>query len=517
VNIEKSASLCPADVDRNLLRAVPISFAKRHNLLPVRRGEGEYAGYILVATADPKAYAPLDDLRALFGNPVLPITVSAETILSCINQLYERPEGGEQMMAELSADNVADLDMSLEERVDLLDAEDEKPIVALVHSLLYQAVKRRASDIHIEPFERELIIRYRTDGVLYNVLSPPKRCQNSIASRVKVMAGLDIAERRMPQDGRIRIRIAGRDVDIRVSIIPTAHGERIVLRLLERTGLPISFDSLGLLPTEEKLMERLIHLSHGLILVTGPTGSGKTTTLYAALMRINTPDKNLLTVEDPIEYQMSAIGQMQVNPKINLTFANGLRSILRQDPDIIMVGEIRDRETADIAIHASLTGHLVFSTLHTNDAAGAVTRLVDMGIEPFLVSSSLAAVVAQRLVRVLCPACKQAYRPADPDLAKVALARPMLAEGVCYRSVGCDSCDGTGYQGRTGIFEVLLIGEQLRRLILSNSDAGTLRAAAVARAMTTLKEAGARCIATGRTTIDEVIRVMQDEVTDACV
>jgi general secretion pathway protein E len=265
------------------------------------------------------------------------------------------------------------------------------------------------------------------------------------------------------------------------------------------------------------VMDRLIHLSHGLILVTGPTGSGKTTTLYAALMRINTPDKNLLTVEDPIEYQMPGIGQMQVNPKIDLRFANGLRSILRQDPDVIMVGEIRDIETADIAVHASLTGHLVFSTLHTNDAAGAVTRLVDMGIEPFLVASSLAAVVAQRLVRVLCAACKQAYSPTEQDLAKVWLARGAMTEGVCYRSAGCDACAGTGYQGRTGLFELLLIGDELRRLILSNVDAASLRAAAIGRGMTTLKEAGARCVAAGRTTIDEVVRVMQDEVTDAGV
>jgi len=514
LHLEYCETIDPRDVDRTLLRSVPIAFAKRHGLLPLRRSaDGLHLDWVLVATADPRAFAPLDDLRVLLGSPILPVVAPGAVILNCINDLYDRPAAGtEQMIDQLSVDAPADYETGFEEPIDLLDAADEAPIVRLVHSILYQAVRRRASDIHFEPFEREVDVRFRLDGVLSKVLSPPKRFHPGIASRIKVMAGLDIAEKRLPQDGRIRIRIAGKDVDIRVSVIPTAHGERIVLRLLDKSVHALTFEALGLSPSEQKVMDRLIHLSHGLLLVTGPTGSGKTTTLYAALTRINSSKENILTVEDPIEYQMHGIGQMQVNPKINLTFANGLRYLLRQDPDVIMVGEVRDLETADIAIHASLTGHLVFSTLHTNDAAGAVTRLLDMGIEPFLVSSSLSAVLAQRLVRVLCPACKQGYQPGEADLARAALSPREVLGRLCYRATGCEACGGTGYQGRTGLFELLLVDEEIHRLILAKADARAIRGAAMNRGMATLRQAGARSVLAGQTAIDEVARVLQDDV-----
>jgi general secretion pathway protein E len=379
---------------------------------------------------------------------------------------------------------------------------------------MFEAVKRQASDIHLEPFERELMIRYRIDGVLYNMLSTPKRIQPSITSRIKIMGGLNIAEKRLPQDGRIGIKIAGRDVDIRVSAIPTAHGERLVLRLLDKTHLLLSMRDLGLEDDKIKRMDQMIHMSHGILLVTGPTGSGKTTTLYAALNEINSPDKNIITIEDPIEYQLKGIGQMQVNPKIDLTFASGLRSILRQDPDVIMVGEIRDVETAEIAIHASLTGHLVFSTLHTNDSAGAITRLLDMGIEPFLVSSSVVAIVAQRLVRLICPSCRVGYSPSAEELKKLSLNTEDGKKKTFFRGRGCPNCMNTGYRGRSGIYEILVLDDEIRNLILSKADANTIKNCAVKKRMTTLKQDGAAKVMRGVTTTEEALRVTQDEILD---
>jgi general secretion pathway protein E len=412
----------------------------------------------------------------------------------------------------LGAESLDSLATALrEEPRDLLEAADEAPIIKLVNSLLFEAATKRASDIHVEPFERDLLIRYRIDGILYNVLTPPKRLQASIISRIKIMAGLNIAEKRLPQDGRISIKIAGRDVDIRVSAIPTAHGERLVLRLLDKGTLLLQLTEIGLDAERLKTLNRLIRLSHGIVLVTGPTGSGKTTTLYAALNTINAPDKNIITIEDPIEYQLRGVGQMQVNPKINLTFAAGLRSILRQDPDVIMVGEIRDGETAEIAIHASLTGHLVFSTLHTNDAAGAITRLLDMGIEPFLVASSLVAIVAQRLVRVLCPACRHPYHPNGDELAKLGIRANRASEITCFRAGGCDECHSTGYRGRTGIYEILVLDDELRALILSKADANAIKARAMERGMRTLRDDGAQKVLSGVTTTEEVLRVTAED------
>ena len=399
------------------------------------------------------------------------------------------------------------------EPLDLLESDDSAPIIKLVNGILSQAVKDRASDIHIEVFEKEMVVRFRVDGMMYDVLSPPKRFQPAITSRVKVMAGLNIAEKRLPQDGRIRLRIAGRDIDLRVSSIPTAFGERIVLRLLDRAQAveAINLDHLGFSGDNLRRLDRLIRQSHGIILATGPTGSGKSTTLYACLSRINSPEKNIITIEDPIEYQLRGVGQMQVNPKIDLTFASGLRSILRQDPDVIMVGEIRDSETAEIAIQAALTGHLVFSTLHTNDSFGAVTRLVDMGIEPFLVSSSILAVLAQRLVRKLCVDCREPYAPGETELARIGLNGIETAANIC-KPKGCRSCRNTGYRGRMAIQELMVMDDEIRSLVMQNADAATLRRKCTGQGMTLLRRDGAARVLRGETSIEELLRVTQEEI-----
>ena len=494
-------------IDLDLLRAVPINFAKKHTIIPLSL-DGEV---ILVATADPLNLASLDDLQLLLKQPMQPILVRPSTIVQAINHAYDLiSQTAEQMVEDLDEEEIDFLSAELEEPKDLLDTTDEAPIIRLVNSILYQAVKQRASDVHIEAFEKELAVRFRIDGVLYDMLRPPKRFQSSTVSRVKIMAGMNIAEKRLPQDGRIRIKMAGKDVDIRVSVIPTAHGERIVMRLLDRSQVILQLDEIGLIGDKLKRMRKLIHMPHGILLETGPTGSGKTTTLYAALSEINTPAKNIITVEDPIEYQLKGIGQIQVNSKIDLTFSRGLRAILRQDPDIIMVGEIRDLETAEIAIQASLTGHLVLSTLHTNDAPTAITRLVDMGIEPFLVSSSLVGVVAQRLIRVLCRHCKEPYQPTEEEYQELELDARQIRNGGVYRPRGCDKCAETGYQGRSGIYELLLVDEEIQSLILKGSDANVIRKTAIKNGMTTLRTDGAQKVLQGITSIQEVARVTQE-------
>jgi general secretion pathway protein E len=510
-------TLEPHQLDLALLSKVPIGFAKRHELLPVSHENlpaGQAGGRVIVAIADPLNLFALDDLRVVLADDVVPVIVSGKKILHCINQVYDRAvaDSAEQVVEDLGAESLDRLASELEEPQDLLEATDEAPIIRLVNSLLFEAVKERASDIHFEPYEKDLVVRYRIDGVLYNILTPPKRFQSSIISRIKIMASLDIAEKRLPQDGRIGIKIAGRAVDIRVSVIPTAHGERVVLRLLDKGTRLFGLEEIGLDADQLRIMDQIIRMSHGILLVTGPTGSGKSTTLYGALSKINSPDINIITIEDPVEYQIKGIGQIQVNPKISLTFANGLRSILRQDPDVIMVGEIRDVETAEIAIHASLTGHLVFSTLHTNDAAGAITRLIDMGIEPFLVSSSLIAILAQRLVRLICPECRQGYRPVADELVKLGLNQKEAKSVTLYRGVGCNHCMKTGYRWRTGIYETLLVDDVIRSLILSKTDANTIRSRAMEKGMLTLRQDGARKVLAGLTTTEEVLRVTQEEV-----
>ncbi len=497
------------DVDPELCSALPIHFAKKHGILPIKRdGNG-----VLVATSNPLDIYPLDDVRILLNQEVNPVVMPPGAVIDAINRVYDRDSNAaQQIIEDFDEDSLDIITSALEEPTDLLDASDEAPVIRLVNSTLFQAVKQRASDVHIEPFERDLVVRYRVDGILYNVLTPPKRIQPSIISRVKIMAGLNIAEKRLPQDGRIRVTIAGKNIDIRVSIIPTAHGERIVMRLLDKTSILLKLEDIGFSTDKLKIFNRLIHRPHGIILLTGPTGSGKTTTLYAALTRINSPDKNIITVEDPIEYQIRGIGQIQVNPKINLTFANGLRSILRQDPDVIMVGEMRDLEAAEIAIQASLTGHLVFSTLHTNDSAGAITRLIDMGIEPFLASSSVMAIMAQRLVRIVCKDCRREYLPSEEELEEIGMNPALAGKKPLYRPVGCQNCLGTGYHGRTGMFELLVLDDDIRSLILKNYDTNTIKRRATEKGMLTLRQDGAKKVLKGITTVEEVLRVTQEDV-----
>jgi general secretion pathway protein E len=497
-------------IDHELIKKVPIAFCRRYRILPLRHEMGT----ILVASTDPLETVAFDDLRLLLGTPVTPVLTTGVSLLACLNRAYDEiasPTGAEEVMEDIAASESLDqLAHELDEPQDLLDATDEAPIIRLVNSVLFQAVRQRASDIHFESFERGLVVRYRIDGVLYPVLTPPKHLQASIIARLKIMAGLNIAEKRLPQDGRFAIRTSGKDVDLRVSVLPTSHGERVVLRLLEKENRLLNLSEMGFAKERLSVIHQLIQLAHGIILVTGPTGSGKTTTLYAALSHINAPDKNIITVEDPVEYQLLGIGQMQVNPKINLSFAAGLRSILRQDPDVIMIGEIRDRETAEIAIHASLTGHLVFSTLHTNDAASAATRLIDMGIEPFLVASSVVAVLAQRLLRKICADCKRPYQASADELNRLDL--PPGTKQTLYRGAGCAACSQTGYRGRTGIFELMVLDDEIRRLIGTKADSSVIKQAAVAHGMVTLKQEGAERVIQGHTTMEEVMRITQQEI-----
>lgn len=503
------------DSDRvpdELIQRVPINFAKNYRIVPLRL-EGDA---VEVAVADPLDTSALDQVRVLLGAPVNPTVAPPQTIVDTINAVYDRAQSGSRLMEDLeAAEDLETLTHELDEPdKDIIDAADEAPIIRLVNSLMHQAVKERASDIHIEPYERDVVVRFRIDGVLREVVKPPKRSQKAIASRVKIMGGLNIAETRLPQDGRIRIKIAGKDIDIRLSTIPTTHGERIVMRLLDKTAVILDLTELGMAAGQLKTMNSLIGKSHGIVLVTGPTGSGKTTTLYACLVRINNPDLNILTIEDPVEYQLRGVSQTPVSPKIGLTFAAGLRSFLRQDPDVIMVGEIRDLETAEIAIQASLTGHLVFSTVHTNDAPGAITRLVDMGVEPFLVNSSVVGVVAQRLVRVLCKECREPYRPTEEELLEIGSNRAHLSRtgtDVVYKAVGCPACNKTGYRGRTGIYEMMLIDDAIRNLILKSVDSNTIKKAAVEGGMETLMMDGASKVCGGVTTVAEILAVTQED------
>ena len=504
------------EIAPDLIKLVPINFAKSAKLMPLRReGEGRDAT-VIVALSDPLDTSAIDNVRLLLNASINPLLVPGQAILDCINSVYDRAKNeAEQLVDDLEAGDLDTVAHELEEPQDLLDSSDEAPIIRLVNSLLFRAAKERASDIHIEPQERDICVRFRVDGVLQEVIRPPKRFQNSIISRVKIMGGLNIAEKRLPQDGRIRVKLAGRDIDIRLSTTPTVYGERSVLRLLDKSTVLLDLAEIGMDPAQLARMDSLIHKSHGIVLVTGPTGSGKTTTLYAALSKINRPDLNIMTIEDPVEYQLQGISQTPVNPKIELTFANGLRSFLRQDPDVIMVGEIRDLETAEIAIQASLTGHLVFSTVHTNDAAGAVTRLVDMGVEPFLVASSLMGVLAQRLVRTLCKECRDAYHPTDLELKEIGISQKKVSEtagGVLYRPVGCDACNNTGYRGRLGIYEMMPMDDDIRQLILKNVDSGTIKKQAVAKGMLTLMDDGALKVLRGVTSIAEVLSVTQEDM-----
>ncbi len=505
--LEVLERVAPEDVDAALLTRLPIAYARRNACLPLRADE---AGRLVVALADPSALHVIEDLRALYGRPVKAVIAPKAALLDGLNAAYDRAQGSaEAVMGDIDSVGLESVAHALEEPRDLLDADDEAPIIRLVNSLLSQAVKDRASDIHVEAFEREVVVRFRIDGLLYDVIRPPRRFHPTIVARVKVLSELDIAEKRLPQDGRFRFRAAGRDIDVRVSTVPTQFGERLVLRLLDRSGALLRLEDLGLAGEHLDEVEGLLGRAHGIVLVTGPTGSGKTTTLYAALSRLNSTSRNIITIEDPIEVQLHGVGQIQVNPKIELTFASGLRSILRQDPDVVMVGEIRDGETAEIAIQSALTGHLVFSTLHTNDSFGAITRLVDMGIEPFLLSSALLGVVAQRLVRRVCPQCRVAAKAQAREAAQLG-----FIEGtpIFHAGPGCAACRQTGYRGRTGIHEILMIDDAVRALIMARADAPSIRRLAAERGMRLLRHDGATKITSGETTVEEVLRVTQEEV-----
>ncbi len=450
---------------------------------------------LTIAMADPLDFETISAVSGFTGLKVTPVLASEQEILDAIDKYYGEAEKEGPELEGRAGQAEEDLEH-------LRDMASEAPVIRLVNAMIAQAVEKRSSDIHIEPFEKEFRVRYRVDGVLYSQEPPPRELKAAIISRVKLMAKLNIAERRLPQDGRIKIKVLGREVDLRVSTLPTLYGESVVMRLLDRSAG--DFYDLQRLGFDQFMLSRVEHytsLPHGILLVTGPTGSGKSTTLYAALKRINQPDKKIITIEDPVEYQMDGINQIHVNPQIGLTFASGLRHIVRQDPDVIMVGEIRDRETADIAIRAALTGHFVYSTLHTNDAPSAITRLTDMGVDNYLISSTLVSVLAQRLVRVICQYCKE---PAGTRLT------PDGATVQCYRGAGCEHCLGTGFTGRVGIFELMELDDELRQLILNNADAVALTAAARRKGMRNLREDGWMKVAAGLSTAEEVLRVTQE-------
>lgn len=496
------------DVDYSILKDVPLSFAKGNTIMPLRKEEDR----LLAAVADERGALALMELSKHFGLSPSPLTAPAGVVIDAINRFYGQVGSAEEVMGNITGEDLSSVATEFEKPRDILELTEDAPIIRLLNAILQQAVKERASDIHIEPYEKELDVRMRVDGILRHVLTPPRIIQDALISRVKIMANLDIGEKRLPQDGRIRLLIGGRDIDIRVSTVPTTFGERAVLRLLDRKQGVIGLWGVGLDDNDASSLENLLKSSNGIILVTGPTGSGKTTTLYAALNRIHTGEKNIITVEDPVEYQLRGVGQIHVNPKIGLTFASGLRSILRQDPDVIMVGEIRDVETAEIAIQASLTGHLVLSTLHTNDAPSAIVRLIDMGVEPYLVASSLIGVFAQRLVRIICPACKESYTPSETEKSYFADSIYGGRSFELYRGKGCDKCGGLGYVGRIGIFELLAIDDVIRHLISSKADSQSIKNAAVSAGMKTLRADGFEKAIKGVTTIEEVLRVTQKDV-----
>ncbi|MEE9912938.1 MAG: type II secretion system ATPase GspE [Deltaproteobacteria bacterium] len=491
-------------INIDFTQSVPIAYLKKHRIVPLVTTD-----FQVIAVNDPLNFQPADDLRLLLQTQKLPVVLATQdAIAAAINLAYDMSRSSaKDYFEEMNEATADDLISEISETADLLDETSDAPIIKLVNLLVSGAIKDRASDIHVEPYSANLKIRYRIDGILYDILSLPRRIQSPLVSRIKIMAKLNIAEKRLPQDGRIELKIADRLVDVRVSVLPTAFGERVVLRLLDKSSSILLLSDLGMHDERIKLLDRLIKSPYGIILVTGPTGSGKTTTLYAALSTINRPEINIITIEDPIEYQIDGVGQIQVNPKIELTFAAGLRSIVRQDPDVILIGEIRDRETAEIAIQSSLTGHLVFSTLHTNDAASAVTRLIDMGIEPFLVTSSIVAIIAQRLVRVLCPHCKEVYTPDEETLSNLGLDQSVLCDNTFYRKKGCNLCMQTGFRGRSAIFEIMVVDDNVKRLVLKTSDANQINELAVRQGMITLQQDGIQKVLAGITTTEEVLRV----------
>ena len=496
-------------IPHETIEQIPAKFATHYKLIPVDFKENT----ITVAMSNPLDIHILDDLKLLLNKDIKTVLASEEDIIDGIKRYYGvGAETIEKMVPELENSGRKSQNIQSQVTEDVVQSADDASIIKFVNQILHEAFKDRATDIHIEPYEDELKIRYRIDGILYDTKVPPniKSFQSAIISRIKIMANLDIAERRLPQDGRIKIKIEEDHVDLRVSIVPTPFGEAVVIRLLSG-DIFYGLENLGLLKSDLDIFEKLIKLPHGIIFVTGPTGSGKTTTLYAALSSINDKEKKILTIEDPIEYQLKGVTQIQVFPKIGLTFANGLKTMLRHDPDIMMVGEVRDYETAEITIRVALTGHLVFSTLHTNDAAGGITRLIDMGVEPFLVASSVNAFIAQRLVRVICSKCKIEVKPDDEILSELGISKKEAKKVKIYEGKGCEECKQTGYKGRTAIYEILVVTEPIREIILKRSSSNQIKKKAVSLRMRTLRQDGWEKVARGITSASEVIRVTQQE------
>jgi general secretion pathway protein E/type IV pilus assembly protein PilB len=485
-------------IDPTVADLVPGAVARKYGVVPVMAAEGS----VTVALSDPMGYDTIDSLRYVLKTDVQAVIAPRSEVKAAMDKLY--PEEFENIFGS------DDPNIDVEEKKAGEDGSDVKdsdaPVIRLVSMVLTEAIKMRASDIHLEPMERHFRVRYRVDGVLREMDRPPKRLQAAIISRVKIMSNMKISEKRVPQDGRIQIKVQGRDLDLRVSSVPTNHGESIVMRILDKTNLSLGLPQLGFLSDDQNTFERLISLPDGVLLVTGPTGSGKTTTLYACLGQINLPDRKIITVEDPVEYQMSGINQVQVNKDVGLDFSAALRSILRQAPNIVMIGEIRDHETADIAMEAALTGHLVFSTLHTNDAPSAVTRLLDIGVKPFLVASALRAAMAQRLVRAICEKCRAEYTPTERELKMLGTLSKNTTVSTMFKGKGCPHCGQGGYKGRKGIFEIFQIDDSIQRLIFDHSPATVLRARAREMGMRTLREDGMLKVASGMTTLEEVLR-----------
>ena len=497
-----------SDVPEAFIEHVPAPYAQHHYVIGHKPEDSN--GTVTVITANPLETMVVDNVSKMLSAPVETALSTRAAITSAIDVAYEQKNTViEEVAEELDSQNIDQLADEVGGSEDLLDVVNRPPVIRLVNDILFRALQMRASDIHIHPFETKIVIRYRIDGILYDTLTLNRNVLSLVISRIKVMAGMDIAERRMPQDGRCSVRIGQREVDLRVSTVPTSYGERAVLRLLDKSSGILTLEQLGFFEEDRKVFDRVINRSHGVIFVTGPTGSGKSTTLYACLNQIDATVKNIMTVEDPIEYQLGGISQMQVAPKKGMNFVNALRHILRQDPDVIMVGEVRDEETAAMAIQSSLTGHLVFSTLHTNDAAGAISRLLDFGVEPYLVSSSLICVLAQRLVRRICPDCKEAYAPPAHELRDLGIMEHENPQ--FYKGAGCSKCFDTGYRGRTGIYELMVLNEDIREMIYGQTTAGAIKKKALELGMQTLRMDGARKAKEGLTTIAEVLRVTQSD------
>ena len=495
-------------VPEEVLDLVPKDMARAYKLAPICR----LGNKLFVAMADPLNVLALDDLRQRTKMEIVPMITTERSVMEALSGVNSAGHQMEQMIQEVAKEaGETEIVAHKREEIDLdrlAHESEDAPVIKIVNLILVQALKEKASDIHIEPFEKTLKLRYRVDGALVEASSPPKALQLPIASRIKILAGLDIAERRLPQDGRFRIRVSGKEVDLRISVLPTVYGEKIVIRLLDKSALSGSIDNMGMDEATLATFKKAIDAPHGMILVTGPTGSGKTTTLYTVLQELNSPEYNIVTVEDPIEYQLAGVNQVAVKSDIGLDFAGALRSILRQDPDIVMIGEIRDNETADIAVKAALTGHQVLSTLHTNDAAGAITRLDDMGIEPFLISTSVILSCAQRLVRRICPNCREEYKPEPEMLLKMGIEDP---ETTFYHGAGCDRCKHRGYLGRAAILEVLPVSEAIRRLIIKRASAAVIKSQAASEGMKTLRVVGIDKAREGVTTLEEVCRVTAED------